>query len=180
MSPAVSDAGPLIHLSQVGMLHLLRDLFEEVHITRRVKEEVVDRGVELGYEDAQAAKAAMDEGWILVRDLSDESAATVARLAEDENISITDAETVMLATEDSTESVLIDEKILTNLARMHGLKTWSTWTILLEALAKGFIETSDIEAAIEELGERRHKLTPEQVNEIMEVARRIASSDGPG
>jgi hypothetical protein len=37
---------------------------------------------------------------------------------------------------------------------MFGIKTWSTWTVLLEGLRKGFIEFSDIEAAVKELGEK--------------------------
>jgi predicted nucleic acid-binding protein len=177
MSPAVSDAGPLIHLSQVGRLHLLRDLFDEIHITRRVKEEAADTGVELGYEDALTIKAAIGEGWIIVRDVPDEIAATVERLAEDENISTTDAETLLLASTNGTENVLIDEKILSNLARMHDLKIWSTWTILLEGLGRGLVEISDIESAIAELAERRHKLTSEQAKEILEAAKLVFSRE---
>jgi hypothetical protein len=45
---------------------------------------------------------------------------------------------------------------------MYGLKTWNTWTVLLESLRKGFIEISDIEFAIKELGDKRHKLKDEQ------------------
>lgn len=175
MPQAVSDAGALIHLSQVGQLLLLRELFEEVFITRRVKEEVVDRGAELGYEDVHAARAAIDEGWITVRDIPEETAATVERLAEDENISTTDAETLLLAAENGVGNVLIDEKILSNLARMYGLKIWSTWTILLEALRRGLVEVSDIESAIAELAERRHKLKPEQAREILEAAMFVSS-----
>lgn len=175
MPPAVSDAGPLIHLSQVGQLHLLRELFDVISITRRVKEEAVDIGVELGYEDARTVKAAIGEGWIIVRDVPDEVAATVELLAEDENISTTDAETLLLAAEKDIENVLIDEKILSNLARMHGLKIWSTWTILLEALGRELIEVSHIESAIDELAERRHKLKDEQAREIIEAARLISS-----
>lgn len=175
MPPAVSDAGPLIHLSQVGQLHLLRELFDVIHITRRVKEEAADTGVELGYEDARTVKAAIGEGWIIVRDVPDEIAATVELLAEDENISTTDAETLLLASTNGTENVLIDEKILSNLARMHGLKIWSTWTVLLEALGRGLVEVSDIESTIAELAERRHKLTPEQAREILEAAKLVSS-----
>lgn len=176
MPPAVSDAGPLIHLSQVGQLLLLRELFVEVFITRRVKEEVVDIGVELGYNDALMVRNAIDNGWITVKDITDAMATTARRLTEDENISRTDAETLLLAKENDVEAVVIDEKILSNLAKMHGLTIWNTWTILLEGLRKGFIEIPDIESAIDELAERRHKLKPEQANEIREAARHIAST----
>ncbi|MEM3673505.1 MAG: hypothetical protein QW468_04700, partial [Candidatus Bathyarchaeia archaeon] len=69
--------------------------------------------------------------------------------------------------------VLVDEKALSNLARMFGLKAWNTWTIMLESLSMGYIEVSDIESAIKELSEKRHKLKKEQALEILEAARKI-------
>jgi predicted nucleic acid-binding protein len=57
---------------------------------------------------------------------------------------------------------------------MYGLKIWNTWTVLLESLSRGFIEMSDIESAIKELGEKRHKLKKEQAAQILEAAKTIA------
>jgi len=74
------------------------------------------------------------------------------------------------------ETILVDEKVLSDLAKMYGFKVWNTWTILLEALSKGFIEISDIESAINELAERKHKLKAGQAAEILEAARVIASA----
>ena len=37
---------------------------------------------------------------------------------------------------------------------MFGLKAWNTWTVLLESLRMEYIEFSDVEAAIKELGEK--------------------------
>jgi len=70
---------------------------------------------------------------------------------------------------------LVDEKALSDLAKMYGLKAWNTWTILLETLRRGFIEISDIESAITELGKKRHKLKDRQATEILEAAKFIAS-----
>ena len=69
--------------------------------------------------------------------------------------------------------ILVDEKALSNIARLHGLRVWST-SILLEALSRGYIEVSDIEAAIRQLDEKRHKLKREHVEQILEVAKTIA------
>ena len=69
---------------------------------------------------------------------------------------------------------MVDEKALSSLAKMFGLKTWNTWTVLLESLRMGYIEFSDIKAAIKELGEKRHKLKKEQAEQIIEAAKFIA------
>jgi predicted nucleic acid-binding protein len=171
----VSDAGPLIHLAQAGKLFLLRELFEGVTITSGVKREVVDVGVDLGYEDALIVRRGLEEGWISVKDVAGEAASAVERLASSENVSASDAETLLCARGCGAEAVLVDDRILSELARMYGFSVWSTWIILLEALARGLIELPDVEAAIVELAEHRHKLRGEQAAEILEAARLVAS-----
>jgi len=169
----VSDAGPLIHLAQVSKLNLLRRLFGTVVITSKVKEEVVDEGLRLAHADASAIKEAMEEGWIVVEEVPEKLSSAAKRLAEGENLSQSDAETLLLARQRKVEIFLVDEKPLSDLAKMYRLKVWNTWTILLEALSRGFIKTSDIEFAIHELGKRRHKLKPEQATEILEAAKLV-------
>lgn len=173
MPAVVSDAGPLIHLAQINKLYLVKKLFNQVIITSKVKREAVDEGVRLGHADAQLIGKAVEEEWIKFEDFPKRLAKASKRLAEDENISLADAETLLFAREKGAE-VLVDEKALSNLARMFGLKTWNTWTALLESLSMDYIEVSDIEAAIKELGEKRHKLRKEQAEQILEAAKLIA------
>ncbi|MBS7251915.1 MAG: hypothetical protein KIH08_15190 [Candidatus Freyarchaeota archaeon] len=174
--PVVSNAGPLIILAQMSKLHLLKKLFECVLIIPEVKREVVNEGVKLGHSDALIVKKVIDEGWIIVKSVTKEGLSTARRIAKGENISKSDAETLMLAIENKMRNILVDEKILSDLAKMHGLIVWNTWTILLEALRRGFIEIHDVESAIKDLGERRHKLKAKQAAEILEAAKRIAST----
>ena len=175
MSVVVSDAGPLIHLAQVNKLFLLREIFECVIITSGVKREVIDVGVDLGYSDAMVVRRAVEEGWVIVRDDPGDVASAVERLTRSENISMSDAETLLYARKIRAEAVLVDERVLSELARMYGFSVWSTWTILLEALGRGLIEFSDVESAIVELADRRHKLKDGQVAEILGVARLVVS-----
>lgn len=180
MRIVVSDAEPLIHLAQINKLHLLKKLFGTVLIIHGVKSEAVDEGIKLGHPDALVVKEAVEEGWIVAEGVSEEIESVAKRLAKGENLSQSDAETILLARERQAEAVLVDEKTLSDLAKMYGLKVWNTWTILLEALGRGFIEVSDIEFAVNELGRRRHKLRVEQVAEILEAARRVASTRPSG
>lgn len=173
MPVVVSDAGPLIHLAQINRLYLPRKLFKQVIITPNVKREAVDKSVKLGHADAQIIGKAIEEGVVIVEAVPKRLASASKRLAEDEKISRVYAETLLFAVERKAE-VLVDEKALSNLARMFGLKAWSTWTVLLESLSRGYIEVYEIKAAIEELGGKRHKLKKEQAEQILEAARLIA------
>jgi hypothetical protein len=149
----VSDAGPIIHLAQIGKLHLLKKLFGQVVVTPSVKREAYDEGVKLGHADAHIIGKAIEEGWIIVEEAPKSLVSASKRLTESEKISKADAETLLFARGKKAE-FLADEKALSNLARMFGLKTWNTWTVLLESLKMGFIEVLDIENAIKELGEK--------------------------
>ncbi|MHA1583146.1 MAG: hypothetical protein ACTSYM_11725 [Candidatus Baldrarchaeia archaeon] len=61
-SSVVSNAGPLIHLSKIGLLPLLKKLYAEVVIPAKVKFEVVDQGKKKGFPDALLIKKAIEEG----------------------------------------------------------------------------------------------------------------------
>jgi len=170
----VSDAGPLIHLAQINKLPLIRKLFNYILITPEVKREAYDEGIRLSHVDAQVIGKAIEDGWIIVEVVPKRVTLAAKGLAEGENISRNDAETLLL-TKEKTAEILVDEKALSDLAKMYGLKVWNTWTILLESLRRGFIGISDIESAIKELGEKRHKLRNEQAAEILEAAKLFVS-----
>jgi predicted nucleic acid-binding protein len=168
----VSDAGPLIHLSQINQLVLLHRLFGDVVITEEVKFEACDEGLRLHYTDASTIATAIANQWLKVEIVPKRLALSATKLASGENISKADAESLLLAVDKGTELV-VDEKILSSLAKMYGLRIWSTWTILLEALSRNLIAVVEIEAAIEVLGHRKFKLNSTQAKAILEAAKYI-------
>lgn len=179
MPRVVSDAGPLIHLAQISKLLLIKKLFNRISITPEVKREAFDEGIRLGHADAKVIGKALEEGWVVVEDVPERLDSAAKKVAKDENISQTDAKTLLLARENSA-AILVDEKALADLAKMFGLNVWNTWTILLESLRRGFIQISDIESAIAELGGKRHKLRNGQATEILKAAKIIASREQKG
>jgi predicted nucleic acid-binding protein len=137
-----------------------------------VKFEVCDEGKRLSYLDAEDITRALDAEWLKVEQFPQKLAIPVWKLVEGENISKADAQTLLYAV-DKKADILIDEKLLSSLAKMYGLRVWSTWTLLLEALSQSYITFSDLEAAVEELGKRKFKLNERQTQEILDAARFI-------
>jgi predicted nucleic acid-binding protein len=170
----VSDAGPLIHLAQIDQLQLLKNLFNHVSITAKVKNETVDEGINHGFIDAKIISKAIQDGWITVDHVSEHLAGSIERLVIGENISCADAETLLLAKNKNAE-LIVDDKVVADLAKMYGIRIWNTWTILLESLSEDFIEIQDINNAINELGKKRHKLSEKQEKEILKTANTIAT-----
>jgi predicted nucleic acid-binding protein len=96
------------------------------------------------------------------------------------DVSASDAETLLCARDRGAEAVLVDERVLSELARMYGFSVWSTWAVLLEALGRGLIGLTDLESAIGELARRRHKLSEGQAADILEAARLVVSEKRRG
>ncbi len=174
MRIVVSDAGPLIHLAQIGQLQLLKNLFKHVSITAKVKNETVDEGINHGFVDAQIIGKAIQDGWITVDNVCEHLSGSIERLVIGENISRADAETLLMAKNKNAE-LLVDDKVVADLAKMYGLRIWNTWTILLESLSEGFIEVQVIKNAIDELGKKRHKLREKQAEEILKATNAIVT-----
>jgi predicted nucleic acid-binding protein len=100
----VSDAGLLIHLAQINKLYLLKELCRQAIITPKIKREAVEKGFKLGHADAQRIGEAIGEGWMIVEDAPEHIVSAIERLAEDENISRADAETLLFAIDKKSRS----------------------------------------------------------------------------
>lgn len=174
MVAVVSDAGPLIHLAQIDKLFLLKEFFGVVFVTEKIKVEVFDEGLRLGCVDAQVIGEALSDGWLRVEPVSERLIGSALKLAEGENISRADAETLLLAVEKKA-ALLVDERLLSDLAKMYGLRVWSTWTLLLESLAQDYLVLDEVEGAVEELGNRRFRLSAKHSEEILGAAKFIKS-----
>ena len=171
----VSDSGPLIHLAQTKQISLLKRIFGRVLIVVPVKREVVDEGIRGAYPDAKLVAEALAEGYIVLQRTGRQLTSRAVKLAKQENVSESDAQTLLLAKR-LKGPLLTDDKVLSMLAKMYSLEVWNTWTILLEALRKSLIEKSEIHEAIDELGERRHKLSSGDAKQILDAADRIAAT----
>ncbi|MGB1310827.1 MAG: hypothetical protein ACPG47_06420, partial [Leucothrix sp.] len=58
----IADASPLIALSRINHIHLIKDLFGQVNITEVVRDEIFAGG----YVDALPVHKAIDAGWMIV------------------------------------------------------------------------------------------------------------------
>ena len=54
MADVITNAGPLMALAKLNLLHLLKDLYGKVQFARSVYDEVVVQGMRQGFEDAHA------------------------------------------------------------------------------------------------------------------------------
>lgn len=143
MSPAVTNASPLIALAKIDRFFLLKQLFQDILIPEAVWEEVVTRGA--GKPAAELTVSAEREEWLRLQPVKDTLAVTVLRAT----LGSGEAEAIILAQEVKARWVLLDD----DLARAHadriGLSVKGTAGILLAAYQAGFL--NDIKTALDEV-----------------------------
>jgi predicted nucleic acid-binding protein len=118
-----ADASPLIGLATAGALHLLRELFGTVHITRLVKEEVAGDSSRPGALDIDRA---MREGWLRV-------AVAPPETWQLEGLDAGEASTIALAAKREGSLVLMDDALGRAQAVARGLDVLDVAGVLLAA-----------------------------------------------
>ena len=169
--PVVSNAGPLIVLAKLNLLHLLKELFGEVHFSHSVFDEVVIEGMRQGYVDAVTAKLFLEQvGWkptevptplstILKSKVEDANiskgeAAEGKILPGDLHLDRGEQDTIALAFTLKSDLVLMDESYGREIARSLGIGVRGSLSILIEAYRKEIISLDQLRLCFAELARR--------------------------
>lgn len=168
---AVADSTVLIFLVTLRHLDWLRAAYEPVLIPRRVHEEVVEKGKELGATDAILVENAIDDGWIEVHE-------TESR-AEVERYGLESGETAVLslALARGHDEVLLDEESARDVARLQNLRPRGTLYFLFAAVRDGDITFGEVLEQLETLLEAGFYLDEGVYLEAIRTARRLADGE---
>jgi predicted nucleic acid-binding protein len=125
----ISNTSPLIGLWGLNRLSLLRDLYTEVWIPRKVEKEF------LAIDETVYREVLDNAPWVKVVDLTHSQDAAVYR-----NLDAGEAEVFALANEHDARLVIIDEQAARQEAKKLGLPFKGVVGVLLEAKEEGLID----------------------------------------
>jgi len=138
----VLDACPLIHLAEIRMFDLLKELFGEIYISEAVYAEVVMVGrLKPGSKETRGAESK----WLKRKSPKDKLAIDVLL----EEFSAGEAETIILSLELNADWVLIDEMKARNRLKILGQKVKGTLGVLMEGYRRGFV--TDLKPVLDSL-----------------------------
>ena len=163
----VSNSSPLIWLAKIGRLTLLKPLFGQVVIPRRVYEEVT---LEKQSADAVLIGKAIEDGWIKVSEEKMEEAGVLAGVS---GVHLGEAEVILLAQKLGTE-LIIDEREASTTAQMFGVRPIGTIAVLLLALARNQLTLNEFKECLDRLIGSGFWLYVDVYNKALEEARSIA------
>lgn len=153
----VFDATPLIYLGAVDRLSFLRELGAERVVPRQVYSEVVETGLDQGHPDARRVERACEADIVRVIDVPETG--HVARLSNNEHLTIADA-AVVGHTIDSEGIAVMDDQYGRDVAAAEGVETRGTAWLVLSALGDGTIDPNDARTIIDGMVEERWFCSP--------------------
>ena len=143
----VSDATPILHLARAGLLDLLPKLYTRVVVPPSVWEESLGRG-EPRPETHLLQEAS--ETWIDVKPLSARDRTKSVAFRRGAPVGRGEADALALA-EALKTAVLMDDRVAVDLARMRGIETRWTTSVVLEAHRRGILDRTAARRAVEDL-----------------------------
>ena len=148
MADVVTNAGPLMALAKLNLLHLLKDLYGKVQFTRSVYDEVVVQGMRQGFEDAHVLQQFLhQEGWepTVVTNMPPLLASAHLDLGEQDSLALAFALKGLL---------LMDEERGRDITHQLGVMVRGTLGILIQAYRANLISADQLRFHFSEL-ERR-------------------------
>lgn len=161
--PVVADAGPLIGLARVGLLHLLRRLYGKVLIPVQVFEELQ---ISQDRPGARALRSAMEDGWL--------ESALLEKSQELESLSLAlglgEASAILLSSQRPCRFLLLERRGR-SVAKKRGLRVVGTGGVLLTAKEQGLID--QVSDPLDRLGANGYRLSSELRERLLALAGEI-------
>lgn len=164
----LSNSSPLIYLSKLNKLNLLKELFKEITIPKEVYEEVVIKGKEERYFDVIAIEAGIKEGWIKIKE---EKIKSFDDLISE--LDLGERALINLAKKLKPSLLIIDDASARTIAESLGFNVKGTLYILLKAYKKGIIKQKEIKELIKRLIILGFRLSQEIYIEFLEEIEKL-------
>ncbi len=126
----VLNTSPIIYLSSLGEIDILKKLFGEILIPGAVKREVISGG-----KDSFGFKEVSEEKWIKTMKIKNESAKKYLLTDLDDG----EVEAIVLAEETGANLIVMDDRLGRKVAKLRGYNVIGTLRLLAIAKDKGII-----------------------------------------
>jgi len=138
MRVAVSNSGPLIHLTLAGLLDYVFELFDLIIIPPQVYDEIIVKGKEQGHSDAYILERAIKNEKIKVKTVKKSNDMISSIKLHEAEINA-----ILLAIQSNTDTILLDDEEARIYARKLGIRVSGTLGILIRLFKNKLFEKSE-------------------------------------
>lgn len=176
--PIFSNTSPLIWLSKIGKITLLKNLFGEVIIPEEVYREAVERGLQERFSDALAIKECVDQGWIKISKLDEKEITNSQKMTEQVfEIHLGEAQAIILARKKAA-LLLMDESSGRAFAETFGLKVKGTLYVIMKALEEELLDKAEAKDIVLALVSKGFRIEPKLLARILGEIERFSKNKG--
>jgi len=176
--PIVSNTGPLIWLSKIGKIMLLKKLYGEVIIPEEVYREAVEQGLTEGFSDALVIEDGVGQGWIKISTLNVREVKLCQKMMEHAfEIHLGEAQAIIIA-RGMGVLLLMDESSGRAFAETWGLKVRGTLYVIMEGLREGLLGKDEAKEAVLELISKGFRIEPKLLARILKEIEGFTPRDG--
>ncbi len=158
--PVVSDASPLILLSRIGKLYLLKELYLEVVIPLYVRNEVTKHDDEASF----MIVSEIEKGWIKIKNV--DMFPEINKIGESLGLHKGEMYALSVALHLNLKEFLADDKLARVAARILGLRAIGCLGVLMKAYETGIITRSDAINSIQKIVKAGLWVSPEVLAEV--------------
>jgi len=134
MKIIIADAGPIIALSRINQLTLLKQLFGSVTVTKQIKLELLDNNHSKGQSSITDA---IGDGWLMVEEIDFQKWQPI-----NSGIDVGEASAIYLALQVNSALLIIDDQAGRAEARYHKITIIGTAAIIGIAKKQGLIPSA--------------------------------------
>jgi len=167
--PTVSNTSPLIWLSKIGKLTLLKDLFNEILIPEEVYKEAVERGLQEGFSEALIIKEGVDQGWIKISRLGENEITLCKKIMKHAfEIHMGEAQAIVLARRIGANALLLmDESSGRAFAEAWGLRVNGIIFVIMTGLRRGLLSGVEAKEAVLTLVQKGFRIEPKLLAKVI-------------
>jgi predicted nucleic acid-binding protein len=148
---AVTNAGPLIALGKLGLVHLLSRLYDPIFVPTPEYQEVVTRGLELGLPDAYAVQMTVARRELVVIDVEMTETSTAGI---EPSLQVGERAVIQLARQEAADWVLLDDQLAREQAQELGLRVKGTLGVIVEAFRRRLLAAEEVELVFQAILDR--------------------------
>ena len=165
--PAVSNTSPLIWLSKIGKIRLLKEIFGEIIVPEEVYKEAVENGLAEGFSDALAIKECFEEGWIKTSKLTAEELALCHKILEQTSeIHSGEVQAIILARR-MKALLLMDESSGRAFAQIWGIDVRGVLYVIVRSLREKKLNRKEAKETVYALVSKGFRVEPNLLARIL-------------
>ncbi|MBS3075266.1 DUF3368 domain-containing protein [Candidatus Pacearchaeota archaeon] len=170
----IADSSSLIIFAKINKLNILIKLFNKIQITKEIYNEIIEQGILIHAPDAEILKNFFNNKKIEIIELNKNYEEIAKKLRKTYfQLGIGEAEAIALSLQEKNKSLVIDERIGRNIAKLYDLKPIGSLRILLEAYKKKIINEKELRSSLDEMIKNKFRIGAEIINEFWKVFEKL-------